>query len=247
MSTFSVARTLGQRLGPGASRSRCRGRREGFYAGPRITNAMVSEYSSRWGTWIGLIETPSSSSNGRPGWNSRRAMLSRRTSWLQGPLARRKSGHARRGPDRDALGVQALETEVGEAEIVADVGVGEEDAVDRRAVHLPCGVMMKGVDRLDLRRQVRRGVHQVDVIGLRGTWIARLATCRASAGFRRAAEQWEQSQPVCGMPPSWAMPRTTTRGGAGGWTAAPAARRGGAGGRGASWVYSAPRYTPAHG
>src|SRR5947209_2271560 len=42
--------------------------------------------------------------------------------------------------------------------------------------------------------------------------MARLATCRAKAGFLRAAEQWAQSQPVCGMPPSWTVPRTTMRG-----------------------------------
>ena len=39
-------------------------------------------------------------------------------------------------------------------------------------------------------------------------------------------EQWVQSQPVCGMPPSWAMPRTTTRGAVDGAAArAKAARR----------------------
>src|SRR5262245_28554453 len=55
--------------------------------------------------------------------------------------------------------------------------------------------------------------------------MARLATCRANFGFLRASEQLEQSQPVCGMPPSWTVPRTTTRGVGGGAANAAVARR----------------------
>jgi hypothetical protein len=38
---------------------------------------------------MGFTETPSSKSKGLPGSNSRKAMLFRRTSWLQGPLVRK--------------------------------------------------------------------------------------------------------------------------------------------------------------
>src|SRR3982751_3680540 len=67
--------------------------------------------------------------------------------------------------------------------------------------------------------------------------MARLATCRASAGFLRAAEQWLQSHPVCGMPPSWAMPRTTMRGAVGG-AAARARAANNASARSFMWLFS---------
>jgi hypothetical protein len=89
---------------------------------------------------------------------------------------------------------------MGKAQIVADVGVGEEDAVHRRAVHLPLRVRAEGVDRLDLGREVRRGVHQIDVAGLRivdrqarhvpgerRVFARRRAVGAVAAGLRHAA------------------------------------------------------------
>src|SRR6185295_17063349 len=55
--------------------------------------------------------------------------------------------------------------------------------------------------------------------------MARLATWRANFGSLRAREQREQSQPICGMPPSWTVPSTTTRGLGGSGPNATVARR----------------------
>ena len=85
-----------------------------------------------------------------------------------GAVAAQEVGHARRGPDREAPGVDRLEAEEGEPEVVADVGVGQEDAVDRGAVDAPRGGAPAHPRHLiELLAEVGRGVEQVDLVARR--------------------------------------------------------------------------------
>lgn len=80
---------------------------------------------------------------------------------LPGGVALEEGDHARRAVDRYAVGAVDLAPELGEAEVVADVGVGEEDAVeDRRAARSGRARRRDLVGALELQREIGGGVDQ---------------------------------------------------------------------------------------
>jgi hypothetical protein len=67
-------------------------------------------------------------------------------------------GHPRRGVNRDTVGAQDLAAQVHESRVVADVGVRQQDSVDRSPRVRDRAAV---VERLDLRGDVGRGVDEV--------------------------------------------------------------------------------------
>jgi len=87
---------------------------------------------------------------------------------LPGGVALEEGDHARRAVDRDAVGAVDLAAELGEAEVVADMRVGEEDAVeDPRAALRDRARWSDFVGALELEREIGGGVDQPAPSGAR--------------------------------------------------------------------------------
>ena len=79
--------------------------------------------------------------------------VAQRNQLAPGSVRAQETRHARRRVDRHSRGSERLAAEIHEARVVADVGMGEKDAVHERPAHGPFGV-----ERFELGRQVGSGV-----------------------------------------------------------------------------------------